>query len=242
MHVLRKMVCLSLLGGLVVVAAAAATRGDQVWVVSLDTSQLAADYFGPFGIDFELIGSSGNTVTLSNFAFGNNGGPGPGPAFLSGGASGDLGSTVSLNDGGGNFFSDFNQQFTPDTSLTFTMDSTLAAPSAGGTRDNFSMVIFTGYDPFNGYSPIFGSGGTPIETTDPYGNDTFFNFDIDGSASPTVYSYPSAAGDMTVTVTPVGVPEPSSGLGMLIGALVCLGARVWRRARREPDLNSGLDR
>src|SRR5262249_61250369 len=92
------------------------------WTVSLDASRLAADYTGPFALDFELVGSAGNTVTLSNFSFGG-GGAGPGPT-LTGGASGDLAGTVTLNDGA-SFLNDFNQQFTPGSTLTFTMDSTV---------------------------------------------------------------------------------------------------------------------
>ena len=178
----------ALVGGcwdVVLILAGPAARADQVWTVSLDTSQLAANYTGPFALDFELVGSNGNTVTLSNFSFGSGGGAGPGPAFLTGGASGDLGSTVSLNDSA-NFFSDFNQQFTPGGTLTFTVDSTLVAPPSGGSPDNFSMVIFSGYDPVNGYNPSSGTGGTPIPTTDPSGNDTFFNFNINGPGSTTV--------------------------------------------------------
>ena len=119
-----------LLLGFVLILAGPAARADQVWNVSLDTSQLATDYTGPFALDFELVGSNGNTVTLSNFSFGAAAVPGPGSAFLTGGASGDLGSSVSLNDSA-NFFSDFNQQFTPGGTLTFTMDSTLVSPSLG---------------------------------------------------------------------------------------------------------------
>src|SRR5262249_46785592 len=117
-------------------------RADLSWTVDLDTSQLAANYAGPFGLDFELIGADGNTVTLTNFSFGGSGSPGPGSAFLTGGASGDLGGSVVLNDST-DFFSDFNQQFRPGGTLSFTVNSTLAAPPSGGMPDNFSMVIFS---------------------------------------------------------------------------------------------------
>ncbi len=141
--------------GLALILAGSAARGGQVWTVSLDTSRLAADYTGPFALDFELVGSNGNTVTLSGFSFGAGGSAGPGAAFLTGGASGDLGSTVSLNDSV-NFFSDFNQQFTPGSTMTFTMTSTLIAPPSGGVPDNFSMLLFGSYDPVNGFNPFHG--------------------------------------------------------------------------------------
>ena len=64
--------------GFVLILAGPAVRADQVWTVSLDTSQLATGYTGPFALDFELVGSNGNTVTLSNFSYdGGSAGPGP---------------------------------------------------------------------------------------------------------------------------------------------------------------------
>ena len=219
--------------GLVLALTGPAGRADQVWTVSLDTSQLATDYTGPFALDFELIGSNGNTVTLSNFSFGG-GSAGPGLAFLTGGASGDLGSSVSLNDSA-NFFSDFNQQFVPGRTLIFTLDSSLVPPPSAGTPDNFSMVIFEAYDPVNGYNPNTGMGGTPIPTADPSGADTFFNFNVNGPGSTTVSSYPSSSGDIPITVTPASVvPEPSSALILLIGVLGLSGAMGWQHRTPGP--------
>jgi len=97
MRVSRLMPCTWLLGFVVILAGPYA-RAGMIWTVSLDTSQLATSYSGPFALDFELVGSNGNTVTLSNFSFGIGGNAGPGTAFTTGGASGDLGSSVSLND------------------------------------------------------------------------------------------------------------------------------------------------
>ena len=185
MMIPRRILVAGLLG-LTLTLAGSGVRADQVWNVSVNTSLLAADYTAPFGIDFEMLGSNGNTVTLSNFSFGG-GAAGPGPAFLTGLASGDLGSVVAVSDNAATFLSDFNQQFTPGSTLTFTMDSTLNPPPLGGSPDNFSMVLFSSYDPVNGYNPATGSGGTLIPTTDPtIGNNTFFNFDINGPGSTTV--------------------------------------------------------
>ncbi len=229
MSPMRRLPWTSLLG-IALILAGHAARADQVWNVSLDTSKLSSDYTGPFALDFELVGSSGNTVTISNLAFGA-GSPGPGSAFLTGGASGDLSSTVTLTDST-SFFSDFNQQFTPGSTLTFAMDSTLVPPSSGGFADSFSMVIFSGYDPVNGYNPSTGAGGTPIPTTDPTGNDTFLNFNIDGPGSTTVSSYPSASGDITIIVTPAGaIPEPTSILMMFLGVMAMTGALCRRQYR-----------
>jgi hypothetical protein len=225
--------------GLLVALAGSAAHAGQIWTVTLDTSQLAADYTGPFALDFELVGTNGNTVTLSQFSFGT-GSAGPGSAFLTGGAGGSLTSSVALTDSV-NFFSDFNQQFTPGATLTFTMDSTLIAPPSAGTPDNFSMVLFSNYDPVNGYNPFTGTGGLPIPTTDPSGNDTFFNFNITGPGTTAVSSYPSASGDISITVTPQGtIPEPPSVVLLLLGllgsgSLSCRrGASRRRRARGGP--------
>lgn len=226
----HKVLCRFLLGFLVILAVSDA-RGGQIWTVSVDTSQLAANYTGPFALDFELVGSNGNTVTLSSFSFGSGGNAGPGSAFLTGGASGDFSGGISLNDSV-NFFSDFNQQFTPGANLTFTMNSTLVAPPPGGSPDNFSMVIFQSYDPVNGFNPSTGTGGTPITTTDPSGNDTFFNFNINGPGSTTVSVFPSTSGDISLTVTPASaVPEPTSAVMLLLGVLGS-AAICWHLKRR----------
>ncbi|HZW33498.1 MAG TPA: PEP-CTERM sorting domain-containing protein, partial [Isosphaeraceae bacterium] len=145
------------------------------------------------------------------------------------------GTSVSLNDSA-SFFSDFNQQFTPGTTLTFTMNSTLVAPPSGGTPDNFSMVILSNYETTNGYNFISNlpppPGDTPIPTTDTVA-DTFFNFNINGTGSTTVSSFSSTSGDVSIAVTPTTVvPEPSSVVFVCTGTLGLLGY-AWRRRRRE---------
>jgi hypothetical protein len=202
--------------GIVLVLAGSAARADGIWTITIDTSSLAADT-GPFGLDFELVGTNGNTVSLSNFSYGSGGSAGPGGAFITGGATGDLASGVTLSDSS-SFFTDFNQQFTPGDTLTFTIDSTLIAPAGGGI-DNFSMVIFQGYDPVNGYDPIGATGGITIPSTDPSGNNLFVNLDIVGP------------GSAPVTFQAASVPEPSSAAIMLFGVLGISGAMCWRRGR-----------
>jgi hypothetical protein len=211
-----------------VVLAGPSARADLVFNVSLNTSLLAADYTGPFGLDFELIGSSGNTVTLSDFNFGS-GGPGtPGSASLTGGASGDLGGTVVLSDSTINFFNDFNQGFTPGGTLTFTVDSTLVAPPGGGFPDNFSMAIFSQYVSFDPSNPPAMPYDSPISTTDPTAANTFFNFNINGPGTTTVNSYPSAAGDIPITITGA-VPEPPGGVMMILGVMGMIGVILRKR-------------
>jgi hypothetical protein len=239
MMTLSRRIVISSLLGLALAWIGSPARADQVWTVSVNTSQMAADYTAPFGIDFELSngGGNSNTVTLSNFTFG--GGNAVPPPFLTPGASGDLTSAVSLTDTGGAFLVDFNQQFVPGTTLTFTMDSTLIPPGPGGTPDNFSMVLFSSYDPINGYNPGTGLGGTLIPTTDSVSG-TFFNFDINGPGLTPVSVFSSANGDITLTVTPQGVvPEPTSAITLFIGAIGVLAANRWRRNSAARDRSRG---
>jgi hypothetical protein len=210
--------------GLILIAGGSPARADLSWTMSLDTSQLATNYTGPFGLDFELVGSDGNTVTLSDFSFGG-GMAGPGLAFSTGGSSGDLTGGVTLDDTS-SFFSDFNQQFTPGGTLSFTVSTTV---NSGGIPDSFTMVIFQGYDAVNGYDPFTGTGGTPIATTDPSGADSFVSLEINGEGSTMAVGYSSAAGDVSTTVTASVVPELSSGAMMLFGLISLAGAFAWRR-------------
>jgi hypothetical protein len=219
---------------LMLVFADSAARGDQIYTVTLDTSQLATNYTGPFGIDFELVGSNGTTVTISDISFGAGGNVVPG-AFLTGGVSGDLGSSVVLNDSS-NFFNDFNQGFAPGTTLTFTVDSTDVPPLPGSNTapDNFSIVIFSGYSGAV-YTDVSGPGGMTIPTIDPSGADTFVNINANGSPGSNSYAgYSSLGGDIPVTVTPgSAVPEPSSGVAMLLGVAGLLGF-CWQHNRDAP--------
>ncbi|MHB1560333.1 MAG: PEP-CTERM sorting domain-containing protein [Isosphaeraceae bacterium] len=216
--------------GLAPILAGTSARADQIWYVNVDTSRLAADYTGPFGLDFELLGSNGNTVTVRDLTYGG-GAAGPGSASLTGGASGDLGTstgTVTMSDAA-SFFNDFNQGFTPGSTLTFTVDSTLVGPPLGGTPDNFSMVIFTQYAAYDPTNPPPSPTDTPIPTLDPTGNDTFLNFDINGPGATTASSYGSTSGDVSITVTPASVPEPASGLMLTLGLIAVAGLRSLRR-------------
>jgi len=193
-----------------------AVRADQVFTVTVDTSSLALGYTPPFGLDFELVGGNGNTITLSNFSFGSGGSSGPGSSFSTGMASGDLASTITLGDSTASFFNDFNQQFTSGSTLSFTVDATTNAPS-GGFADNFSAVILEGYDPVNGYNPLALTGGTPVPTLDPSGNDTIVTLNITSPQSaPMIYQLGT-------------VPEPSSAVILMMGLIGTSAAVAYRR-------------
>ncbi len=209
---------------LLLLLAGTSARAD-IWNVSLDTSQLGSSFTGPFGIDFELVGSNGSTITLSNFSFGTGGSAGPGSPYLTGGASGDLTSGVGLADAS-NFFSDFNQQFTPGSLLSFTVNASIVAPPAGGSPDDFTMVIFYGYDPTMGYNPA-GTGAVPptVPTGDPSGADTLLDISLGGPGATTATGYSGTGGTLPVTITPLSVPEPSSAVLLGLGLAGLLAAR-----------------
>jgi hypothetical protein len=197
-------------------------HADQIYTVTIDTSSLASGYTGPFGLDFELIGTLGNTVTLSNFSFGNGGSAGPlGSGFVTNTASGDLNTTITLDDTT-NFFNDFNQLFTPGDTLSFMVDTTtFAPPDASTPPDNFSAVILAGYDPVYGYDPFTLTGGTPVSTTDPSGNDGIVDLDFPASNSQDgIYQIAS-------------VPEPPSAVTLSLGMLSLAVAISYGRFTRE---------
>src|SRR5262245_1310147 len=92
--------------------------------VSLDTSSLVGQP-GPFSLDFQLNDGSGtgdgnNRARLTDFDF--DGGAAAGVPQLTGGASGDLQSSVTLNETA--FLNRFQQQFVPGERLSFLLDLT----------------------------------------------------------------------------------------------------------------------
>jgi len=205
-----------------------ACQADVTFQVQVNTAPLIGHPAAPFAINFQLNDGSGtndgnNTATISGFTFGG-GGP-AGVPILTGGASGDLSSVVTLTDS--TFFNDFVQDFTPGASLAFTVDLTTNT-DAGPTPDLFSFAILDG-------------SGFEIPTTSPIGG--FVIVDITGP-NPTIQSYSSDAttpvppGDPvdipapTITVantTPI--PEPSSALVFLATLLAVPACYAWRHAR-----------
>ena len=88
-----------------------ASASSIAFSVFVDTSALAAlpgSAIGPFSLDFQLndggggLGTAVNVATVSNFSFGSGGSP-SGSASTFGNASGDLTSSISLNDNGSAF-------------------------------------------------------------------------------------------------------------------------------------------
>jgi hypothetical protein len=122
------------------------------------------------------------------------------------------------------FFNDFNQGFTPGSTLSFQVDLTtqLGTP----TPDSFAFYILQNYS---------ANGGTPIPTTDTFAS-SLVSVDITSSNPSTIQAFAGINGiPPTPTITPLTspVPEPSS-LTLFALCLATLAAgHGWQRRRRD---------
>jgi hypothetical protein len=118
--------------------------------VQFNTSGLSAG--GSYYLDFQFIGSDGNTVDLGDFSYGGGSGP-AGPIEMD---------TLT------SFFNEVTDPFTAGTALDFQVASTNIAPPVGGFPDELSFFILDGsqnplttLDPADSYFYFDVNGGTP---------------------------------------------------------------------------------
>ncbi len=196
-----------------------AARADYIFDVSVDTSKLSSDLrlTGPFGVDFQLIQGDPavvNVATIGNINLG--GGSAVGNPTLTN-SSGDLTGSIALNDS--NFFSDFNQRFTPGSTLSFQVDLSM---NLGSSPNEFSFALFENYGT---------SSQQEIPTTDPSGANTLLTGTITSGTSALV-TYGGANPNDPITTAATPTPTP----GTLILSLLAFGslaaARGWKRLRR----------
>lgn len=220
-HRTRRVVALALL-----FLSTTAAHADLIaYNVTLDTSLLAANKSsqGPFAVDFQLSdGSSGdgvnnNTATVSGFAL--TGGALTGSGNPTGSVSGDLSSGLTLSDNG--LLNDFNQAFTPGSSLSFVLDlTTNVSPSEQTTPDEFAFTVYS-----NNFTSLA----------------SLAVIDISGP-TPAVSSSGGSLGNGVLVPEPnvqpsVVTPEPASLTLFAVGVAALAAGRGWRRRqshRRRP--------
>jgi hypothetical protein len=216
-----------------VLAPAGEVHANLIYTVNLDTSPLtsvAGDYALAFQLnDGEGVGDANNTITLSNFSFGGGGAAGcPLNCLITGGASGDMGSAVTLIDN--SFFNSFSERFTPGASLSFKLDLTTNL-DAGGVADFFGFSIL--------------HNGNALPTLDDLLADNLLYINID-AANPAPSFFATAAGSPATLGAPTAVlappsgevPEPGSLVLMAIGLVSLIGMSrgdARRQSRRLPS-------
>ena len=182
----------------IAIAAAGVVDANVMYTVSLNTATMSG---AGYALAFSFQDGSGlfvpdnnNTVTLSNFAFGV--GSASGAPVTSGGASGNLGSSVILSDS--DFSNSLVQGFTPGTSLSFNIDLT-------------TNVDASGVPDFFGFAILILSSDTSLPTQDDTGGDNLLYFNID-SADPMPAPWATVVGTQPAldapTVGPTQPPEP----------------------------------
>jgi hypothetical protein len=188
-----------------IVAALPATHALS-FNVTTDTSALIGDPSGPFSLDFQLIDGAGigdgnNTVEVSNFDFHGGGWVGGNP------------SPIVLTDM--SFFSEFLQEFTPGTFLSFQVSMTTAV-DAGPTPDQFSFAIL---DNLLFEIPTVGVG------------DALVSVDIN-SANPPVATFGTDSGRTSIAIPgPIvaGVPDGDITIPSLVVVATMIGGAGVRR-------------
>jgi PEP-CTERM motif len=182
---------------------------DDIVNVSVNTSGLGSS--ADSEIFFFLIGTGNNTAILSDISLGGGSAGAVDTLSTTGGASGSLSSSISLNDNT-DFLNIFAQSFLAGSNLSLVLD--LATNVVSPNPDQFSFTIL---DP----------NGNPIPNSDPTGNDNLLAINLD-SSTPTTNIY----SDLVKTPAPIPTPEPSSFL-LLGGGLLCF-VLFWhnRRAAR----------
>ncbi len=218
---LRRLLLGTALGAALLLLSAAPAQAASTYHAAINTAALVANTgSGPFYLDFSLSNASvagNNTVMVSNFIF--TGGAAAGSATLTGDATGNLGSTITLNDTA--FFNDIYQGFTQGTTgISFDVTTTTNVDSIN-SLDPTDVFSFSILDNTLANIPTSHADGVSLFTQafDSLLHDT-------GSFA---NSSPAAGTGAFAGVTVNSVPEPSRAL-LLMGGL---GALMVRRRRKE---------
>jgi hypothetical protein len=187
----------------------APANADTVDQVTVDTSAANAGGAGQAELIFSLLDGNGtgdgnNTITLSNISFGA--GASLDSNVDTSNVTGTLDTTVSMSDT--IFDSSLGILFDPGGTVSFLLDFTTNSDT-GGTPDAFSFAMFD-------------SNGSLIATADPTGADTIVNINLDESNTSSFVDPSFAA----VTSAPVGTPEPTTSLLLVVGIACLLGLGI----------------
>jgi hypothetical protein len=215
--------------GCVVLAflAPSAARAGSVFVFSTDTSSLSGSS-GYIDLQYNAnAGAGASTATITDFL--TNGSLGSAATILlTGDASGDLASTVTILNGAldSSGYNDYNEAITFGTYTSFQV--TLSDP-VGGTANSAFLVSYYASD-----------DSTPVLSTDPSGASALLT--VEPSGTVLVQTYQASGGSQDTTLG--SAPEPSSPLTLLAGLVllaICAAPVRWRRAAPAPlqrDLGS----
>jgi hypothetical protein len=184
--------------------------------VDLNVASLVGAANSPFFLDFQLnqgSGSLSNSATVTNFVY--TGGNATGSAMTFGsGASGNISSTVLLNEAASPF-NELYQGFSAGTT-DIQFNVSLSQNSPGVTPDGFIISILDSE-----------AGNPPIGTTDST-NSSMVTVPI--TSANTISDVQTFTSTSPAGATASAVPEPTSAVALLGGA-GCLLGMFRRRAR-----------
>ncbi len=220
-----RMAALALLVGACLALTPCGARAEFSFTVTINSQVLvdkSAD-LAPYDAEFSFFGDTGNTITIDNFNL--DGGAPLGMASVSGNASGDMGSSVTLftDPNSGFFGGTFDQQFLAGSVFSFVVHSTTNLPPNGNPPDAFSFAILD-------------RSGSALDTTAPDGSNSLVEYSIDGSAQIFAFDTNSpelgGPGDqLSPQVVPEATPAPEPA-SFVLAALGLVGMAGYVRRRR----------
>jgi hypothetical protein len=178
---------------------AMASASSLNYNVQFDTSGLSAG--GSYFLDFQFIGSNGNTVDMADFSYGGGSGP-AGPIEMD-----------TIN----NFFNEVTDPFTAGATLDFQVATTNIGPAVGGFPDELSFFILD-------------SSLSPLSTLDPADAYFYFDVN-GGIPDIQTFGGSGVGAPSITSAAPPGVPEPGTMLTMAMGLGLAALKRWPRRKR-----------
>jgi hypothetical protein len=196
-------------------SAAGAQAASYHASISIDPAVYAGGLATPLSLDFQLNSGGGaspasNTVTISGFAFS---GAGPtGSASVSGDASGDLSSAVTLSTSAANPFNELFQGFANGaTTISFNIDTTANANPAA--PDWLAVAL------------LDGSAGNPQIPTAAPDTLSLITLALGNPAQAAAYAGTGAASGVSASVAAVPLPAAAWLLGSALAAMGVFGRR-----------------